>query len=84
MGIYAALGMPEVWRFDGQALAAFVLGKNGVYEAREHSLAFGILPLPKVAEFVRQRSAVDELTLGRAFRAWVRSDVLPHWQVAER
>jgi len=82
MGIYAALGIPEVWRFDGQNLTAFQLGTDGEYEAQEQSLAFPALPLAKVAEFVRQRSIMDELTLGRSFRAWVRSDVLPHGKSA--
>src|SRR5262249_40072887 len=71
MGIYAALGVLEVWRFDGQTLTAYQLRDNGEYEACEESLAFPALPLEKVAEFVRQASSVDDLTLGRSFRAWV-------------
>ncbi len=77
MGIYAALGVPEVWRFDGQTLTVYQLSNQGEYEDCEQSLAFSALPLKKVAEFVRQASTVDDLTLGRSFRAWVRAEVLP-------
>jgi Uma2 family endonuclease len=82
MSIYAALGVREVWRFDGQTLTAFRLCENGEYEISEQSLAFAALSLQKVAEFVRQRSTTDELALGRSFRDWVRSDVLPLRQSA--
>ena len=75
MGIYAALGVPEVWRFDGQILTTYQLSTNGKYEACEQSLAYPGLPLEMVAEFVRQASTVDDLTLGRSFRTWVRTEV---------
>ena len=33
MGIYAALGVPEVWRFDGEALRVEQLQADGTYAA---------------------------------------------------
>src|SRR5205814_1277642 len=38
--IYAALKVPEVWRFDGDALQVLILGSNGKYRERSRSLAF--------------------------------------------
>lgn len=42
MGIFAAIGIPEIWRYDGEMLTIYLL-KNGVYEETETSLV-----LPKV------------------------------------
>ena len=69
--IYAAFGVPEVWRFDGNKLQAYELIDGG-YQPRESSLEFPQLPLEKVEELARQVGQVRELTLIRGFRRWVR------------
>lgn len=69
--IYAAFGVPEVWRFDGSKLQAYELIEGG-YRPRESSLAFPRLPLEKVEELARQVGQVRELTLIHGFREWVR------------
>ena len=69
--IYAAFGVPEVWRFDGNRLQAYELIEGG-YQPRESSLCFPRLPLQKVEELARQVGQVRELTLIRGFRRWVR------------
>lgn len=77
MGIYAALKVPEVWRYRDEALQAYHLRPDGTYEEATHSRAFPSLEVERVAEFLRQRTALDDLTLMRAFRAWVRAEVVP-------
>jgi len=77
MGIYAAIKVPEVWRYDGQVLKVYHRRPNGEYEQVNQSLAFPFLDLDKFADFLRQRTVTDESTLGRAFRAWVRAEVVP-------
>src|SRR5688500_6748040 len=47
-GIYAALGVPEIWRFDGESLRVFQLGPDGDYRACERSPTFPELPLEGV------------------------------------
>jgi Uma2 family endonuclease len=69
--IYAAFGVPEVWRFDGQRLQVYVF-VDGDYRSRESSLCFPTLPLEKVEELARQVGQVREQTLIRGFRQWVR------------
>ena len=69
--IYAAFGVPEVWRFDGNKLQAYELIDGG-YQPRESSLEFPQLPLEKVEELARQVGQVRELTLIGGFRRWVR------------
>ncbi len=77
MGIYAALKVPEVWRYRDETLQAYHLRPDGEYEEATHSRAFPYLEVDRVAEFLRQRRTLDDLTLMRAFRAWVRAEVVP-------
>ena len=69
--IYAAFGVPEVWRFDGSKLRVHEFVEGG-YRLRESSLAFPRFPLEKVEELACQVGLVRELTLIRGFRRWVR------------
>lgn len=43
--IYAALGVPEIWRYDGHAVAFLVRTPDGRYVVADRSLAFPNLPL---------------------------------------
>ena len=71
--IYAALGVPEVWRFDGIRLQVFELGSDGCYVAVNHSVAFPSVPLEKITDHLNRRNETDELTWSRMFREWVRN-----------
>ncbi len=48
--IYAALGVPEIWRYDGQAVAFLARAPDGRYVVTDRSLAFPDLPLAWVNE----------------------------------
>ena len=48
--IYAALGVPEVWRYDGNVLQVYVLGSDGSYNAVNHSIAFPSIPLEIITD----------------------------------
>jgi len=74
--IYAAFGVPEIWRFDGEELHVHELHK-GRYREKKQSLAFPFLPLDKIVEFIQQ---IDETSLIRSFIDWVRSDILPAYE----
>jgi Uma2 family endonuclease len=69
--IYAKMGVPEVWRLDGDALTFHVLvGKR--YEARECSLAFPVVSPAELLAFVtRARLAGDQTPLVDEFRQWL-------------
>lgn len=71
--IYAAFGVPEVWRFDGDKLQAYEFVEGG-YQPRESSLAFPQLPFQKVEDIVRKVGQVREQRLFREFREWVREN----------
>jgi len=75
--IFAALGIPEVWRHDGKSLRFLSLQSNGDYQSVESSLNFPQLTVAKVIEFIRQAETMDKTALVRSFRAYVRNEILP-------
>jgi Uma2 family endonuclease len=71
MSIYAALRVPEVWRWDGETLSVHLLTTRGAYRVSKCSKAFPFLPLDDLRAFL-VRNDLSETQLIRAFRAWVR------------
>ena len=72
MEIYAALGIPEVWRYDGTSLQVEQLQGDGSYAQRDQSASFPFLPLAELLRFIERRNTMDETSWIRSFRAWVR------------
>jgi hypothetical protein len=64
--------VPEVWRFDGQALTFHLLGPSGQYAVVSHSHSFPMLTAADVLRFLKLRGQTDEVTLFEQFRAWLR------------
>jgi Uma2 family endonuclease len=79
-GIYAALGVPELWRFDGESLRVFRLRADRTYEPCTASPAFPFLPLDDVVRLLKQGATMDQSRWGRMVRAWVRNDLAPRYQ----
>ncbi|MCT7979972.1 Uma2 family endonuclease [Laspinema olomoucense] len=73
-GIYAAMGVPEIWRCD-RGEVKFLQLRSGNYVETEHSLAFPVLPVTEVAKFLEQSQTLGETTLLKAFRAWVKEQI---------
>jgi Uma2 family endonuclease len=71
--IYSALGVPELWRFDGNRLDASVLGTDGSYHQQDRSRAFPWLTVADLGQFLRMRNEHGENTVMRAFRDWLRA-----------
>jgi len=71
MGIYAAIGVAEVWRFDGTALSFNGLGADGKYTITAASLAFPGLTAADLTAFLILHGQLDENALLRQFRSWV-------------
>ncbi|NEQ95543.1 MAG: Uma2 family endonuclease [Cyanothece sp. SIO2G6] len=77
--IYSALEVPEIWRYDGQALTIYIL-RDRQYEENECSLAFPTIDAERMTRFLNLRfgkgevqSAISENQLLKLFRAWLRS-----------
>ncbi len=71
MAIYAAMRVPEVWRFDGEQLDVFRLSAAGQYVQQARSGHFPQLDVAQIAAFLLMRGSMDETKLVRAFRKWV-------------
>lgn len=78
LSIYAALGVPEVWKYDGHQLRVHVLQPDGRYLEVEQSPSFPFLPLDQLARFLSRARDVDEVELLREFRDWVRRELGQH------
>jgi len=76
-GIYAALGVPELWRFDGESLRVLHLRPDGVYVTGKSSLNFPFLPMAAFEEFLNPLPTEGLTSWSKRFRAWVREQVLP-------
>lgn len=71
--IYALLGVPEVWRYDGYSLEFLAL-QNEKYIPIENSLSFPTLPAEIIVEYVQKRLILGESKTLKEFRAWVRAN----------
>ena len=78
--IYARLGVPELWRFDGEVLTVLLLQPDASYAASPRSTAFPYLPLDEIARFLLDPEMSDESRWGRDFRRWVREILLPRYR----
>lgn len=71
--IYARLGVPEIWRFNGQQLSVRVLSSERIYADSPASRAFPFLPMSSFAEFIPAMIEDDETQVLMHFRNWVRT-----------
>ena len=74
--IYAALGVPEIWRWRKNGLTAYSLGPDGRYVEREFSLNLPKLRVKDLEPFLEFELAADESAWIRKFRIWVREAFL--------
>jgi Uma2 family endonuclease len=77
MGIYASLGVSEVWRFDGEALRVDQLQADGTYATVSASPSLPMLPLDEVVRWLRLAETIEDHTeWNRQFREWVRATLV--------
>ncbi|MFQ4140342.1 Uma2 family endonuclease [Nodosilinea sp. PGN35] len=65
--IYAALGVPELWRYTHQRLLVYARVEDG-YEEQNSSLAFPSLPIDEVGSFIEQSRTLGQRSAVRLFR----------------
>ncbi|MDF5725556.1 MAG: Uma2 family endonuclease [Rhizonema sp. PD37] len=74
LGIYSALGVPELWRYNGQVLKFYQLVK-GEYIECEYSIAFPVVSVVEMSRFIEQTKTMGEVALIKSFRSWVKKKV---------
>ncbi len=80
LDIYAGIGVPEVWRYDGEILSVLLLQPGGTYIESPTSKAFPFLPMREFVRFIEEYDSDQETRWRRAFRAWCRDVLLPLYQ----
>ncbi len=71
MPIFAALGVPEVWRYDGQQVHMFLL-QAGAYTPVEASAAFPGVTREVIGQFVEASKTLKRTDWQHSVRAWGR------------
>ncbi len=78
LSIYAALGVPEVWRYVSQAGDDFFKGNLQTYRLHgtryvesTNGFAFPFLPAGRILQFIDESDALGLMTALRSLRDWV-------------
>ncbi len=71
MPIFAAFGVKEVWRFDGESVKFYTL-EEGVYLETKKSVALPILSSEKTTEFLRESREMKSTAWAKRIRDWTR------------
>ncbi|MCC3405204.1 MAG: Uma2 family endonuclease [Microcoleus sp. PH2017_10_PVI_O_A] len=72
--IYQNLGVPEIWRYLGEAVQFFQL-QNGEYVICEYSSTFLIVSSEIITQFLQMAETEDDMTIIDALRVWVREQL---------
>ncbi|MBD2083527.1 Uma2 family endonuclease [Trichocoleus sp. ST-U3] len=73
--IYSALGVTELWRYDGRVLKFYQL-TEGKYIECELSIVFPLVSVTEISRFIEQSKTIGEIALLKSFRAWLREKIL--------
>jgi Uma2 family endonuclease len=85
LGVYAGLGFPEIWRFEGEEWHIHLLGSDGAYQESPRSAALPYLPVSEIMPVLRQSLHVpDQRDRFQILRRWARERVLPLRQAWEQ
>ena len=72
--IYSALGVTELWRYDGNNLKFYQL-LEGKYIECEFSIAFSLVSVKDISGFIEQSKTMGEIALLKSFRNWVKKKI---------
>lgn len=75
LGIYAAIKVPEVWRYNGESLTILWLEADGQHREHATSRHFPNFPIQQLTEFLALAGTMSETQLVRRFREWVRQQL---------
>ncbi|TDI42693.1 MAG: Uma2 family endonuclease [Acidobacteria bacterium] len=70
--IYAALGVQEIWRYDGQTLGIYHLEK-AEYVGSDASVAFPMLTASRLTELLNRSQEENQYEILLAFDSWLKA-----------
>lgn len=74
LALYASLGVPEVWRYNGQRLQIYQLQQEEYVEC-DRSPTFPLLAATKIEEFLEQCQNLGVTAAVRQFRKWIKNQL---------
>jgi Uma2 family endonuclease len=74
LSLYAAMGIPEFWRYNGSVLRIYRL-ESGQYVQCNNSPTFTPIAVTEIPKFLQQSRKVGEITCTRNFRNWIRQQL---------
>jgi len=72
LGVYMAIGVPEVWRYDGDRLEFLFLDDDG-YVEQPASRAFPLIRSVELATLLDEGRALTDMAWIRRVRLWIRT-----------
>lgn len=72
--LYAAMGIPEFWRYNGTVLRIYQL-QSGQYVEVNQSITFTTVPVTEIPRFLKESRNVGEIACTKNFRSWVRQQL---------
>ena len=70
--LFAKIGIPEVWRYDGKQVTINLL-RGGIYVEQEHSRVLPLLTSADLRSFLAQSREMDRVTWLARIRKWARA-----------
>lgn len=74
LALYAAMGIPEFWRYNGTRLRIYTLSGNQ-YSEVEQSPTFAPVMVRDIPRFIEESKKIGQLTAKNAFRTWVKQQI---------
>jgi len=74
LSLYASLGVPELWRYNGDQLSIYQL-VGDKYEQTQQSPTFSPIRVTEIPRFLRSSKKIGEVKMTKAFRQWVREQL---------
>lgn len=74
LSLYAAIGIPEFWRYNGTTLRIYAL-LEGQYSETQISQTFAPVAVKEIPRFIQEAKKNGENTTTRSFRAWVKEQI---------
>ena len=75
LAVYAALGVPEVWRHDGQRLDFLHLEADGTYSTQDRGRSFPGLRSWEVLGWLQRAEAIDQANWSVEVEDWARREL---------
>ena len=72
--LYAAIEVPELWRYNGKELFIYKL-ENSKYLQCENSPIFEAINIKEIPTFLEKQKKIGEIAMVKEFRSWLKPQI---------